>query len=149
MPFIKMSLVNRVSKSHPSENLGVYHTCLEVNPIILPCMAPAGPYVSRIFQYEAKIDFKIYFSTILNDTTSAWLASIFGTPNLSNMYSFIFSNNSMVLALKNGLTSQNSPKIEPMVRNLESRENKVVLHFNVDCAVLVIKLNQARNFKGL
>ena len=65
------------------------------------------------------------------------------------MYSFIFSNNSMVLALKNGLTSQNSPKIEPMVRNLESRENKVVLHFNVDCAVLVIKLNQSRNFKGL
>ena len=65
------------------------------------------------------------------------------------MYSFIFLNNSMVLALKNGLTSQNSPKIEPMVRNLESRENKVVLHFNVDCAVLVIKLNQARNFKGL
>ena len=55
----------------------------------------------------------------------------------------------MVLALKNGLTRQNSPKIEPMVRNLESRENKVVLHFNVDCAVLVIKLNQARNFKGL
>ena len=60
------------------------------------------------------------------------MASIFGTPNLSNMYSFIFSNNSMVLALKNGLTSQNSPKIEPMVRNLESRENKVVLHSNVD-----------------
>ena len=55
----------------------------------------------------------------------------------------------MVLALKNGLTSQNSPKIEPMVRNLESRENKVVLHFNMDCAVLVINLNQARNFKGL
>ena len=48
------------------------------------------------------------------------------------VFFYIFEQKCVVLALKNGFTSQNSLKIEPMVRNVESRENKVVLHSNVD-----------------